>query len=145
MTTLTASNINRAELQQTADFVRSLPEDSPIAIVLRNLMEAVMRGQNVTMLTQDRELSPAEAAQMLNVSRPHLTKLMDRGLLEFRRVGTHRRIAVPDLLDYIGRHERANAKVQELLGTRQHALQAVKDQAAELDATDLEELNSLND
>lgn len=48
-----------------------------------------------------------------------------------------------DLLDYLDRHERANAHVTELLGTREHGLQAVKDRAAVLTQDDLDELSAL--
>jgi len=46
------------------------------------------------------EVSPAEAARVLGVSRPHVRKLMDRGDLPFRMVGTHHRIPVAELRQY---------------------------------------------
>ncbi|WP_040283698.1 helix-turn-helix domain-containing protein [Tessaracoccus massiliensis] len=143
-TTLHANGVKNSELELTVEFARTLPSGSPIAVMLQYVVEAMDRGRDITFLEQGSELSPAEAAELLKVSRPHLLKLMDRGLLEFRRVGTHRRIAMADLLDYIDRHERANAHVHELLGTREHGLKAVQDRAAALTETDLEELEVLN-
>ena len=37
---------------------------------------------------------------MLDVSRPHLVKLLEQGALPFRKVGSHRRIQLEDLMRY---------------------------------------------
>ena len=56
-------------------------------------------------------LTTAQAAEMLNVSRPHVVKLLDQGKLPHHMAGTHRRIKVGDLLEYRNRrdHERSDA------------------------------------
>lgn len=142
--TLHAAILDAPELHETIEFARSLPQGSPLAVMLQHVAEALLSGVDVTFLETGRELTPNQAAALLKVSRPHLVKLMDRGLIAFRMVGTNRRIAMPDLLDYIDRHERANAHVSELLGTREHGLRAVEDKAANLTQNDLDELSALN-
>lgn len=126
-TTLTTKSVSSADLEQTAQFARTLPQGSAVAVLLENFVEALQRGADVTLLEVDKELTPNEAAELLQVSRPHLVKIMDRGLLNYRKVGTNRRIAMSDLLDYI---ERANAHVSHLLGPRPHAPARVMDAAA---------------
>ena len=142
-TTLTADKVSADELAQTEEFAQGLPQGSPLAIMLEGLLDAVRRGADVTLLTSDKELTPNQAAQLLRVSRPHLVKIMDRGLLAYRLVGSNRRIAKADLLDYIERHERANAHVNQLLGTRAHAQLQAMDEAAPLTDEDLTALDAL--
>mgnify|MGYP002887180273 FL=1 len=142
-TTLTADKVSADELAQTEEFAQSLPQGSPLAIMLEGLLDAVRRGADVTLLASDKELTPNQAAQLLGVSRPHLVKIMDRGLLAYRLVGSNRRIAMADLLDYIERHERANAHVNQLLGTRAHAQLQAMDEAAPLTDEDLTALDAL--
>ena len=142
-TTLTADKVSADELAQTEEFAQGLPQGSPLAIMLEGLLDAVRRGADVTLLASDKELTPNQAAQLLRVSRPHLVKIMDRGLLAYRLVGSNRRIAMADLLDYIERHERANAHVNQLLGTRTHAQLQAMDEAAPLTNEDLAALGTL--
>ena len=142
-TTLTADKVSADELAQTEEFAQGLPQGSPLAIMLEGLLDAVRRGADVTLLASDKELTPNQAAQLLRVSRPHLVKIMDRGLLAYRLVGSNRRIAKADLLDYIERHERANAHVNQLLGTRAHAQLQAMDKAAPLTDEDLTALDAL--
>lgn len=142
-TTLTADKVSADELAQTEEFAQGLPQGSPLAIMLEGLLDAVRRGADVTLLASDKELTPNQAAQLLRVSRPHLVKIMDRGLLAYRLVGSNRRIAKADLLDYIERHERANAHVNQLLGTRAHAQLQAMDEAAPLTDEDLTALDAL--
>lgn len=75
-------------------------------------VEAMSRGQAITLIPQGRSLTTQEAAEILHVSRPHLIKLLESGEIAFDKVGTHRRIAIEDVLAY---RERRDAERRQAL------------------------------
>jgi len=94
-----------------------------ITALLFEILAEVAQGHSVSIGTQDEELTTGEAADLLNVSRPHLVKLLEAGEIPFHKVGTHRRVNRADVLDYKARQrDRAEAAMRELA-----------DQAQELD------------
>lgn len=64
----------------------------PTAEWLARLVDAKARGQQVLLTRANAEVSPAEAAELMAMSRPQVRKLMGEGRLIFRMVGTHHRI-----------------------------------------------------
>ncbi len=80
------------------------------ASVLRILVEiarALARGQSIAVLHYDEELTTQEAADLLQVSRPFLVRLLD----PYHKVGTHRRIYLRDLLAYKDERDRRRREV----------------------------------
>ncbi len=75
-----------------------IPESAFHALKL--VVQAMARGQTITLVPHDRDLTTQEAAGILHVSRPHLIKLLDQGAIPHHKVGTHRRIGIEDLLTY---------------------------------------------
>ncbi len=68
--------------------------------VLRQLVYYLAHDRVVTIVPVNKELTTQEAADMLNVSRPYLIKLLEQGDIAFTKTGTHRRIRFSDLMEY---------------------------------------------
>lgn len=75
-----------------------------VATVLREILVNAAAGRSVGVIPMHAELTTQQAADLLNVSRPHVVKLMDDGVLPGRKVGTHRRIYAADVQEY--KHQR---------------------------------------
>jgi excisionase family DNA binding protein len=71
-----------------------------VAELVRAMLRAMAEGRDVQLEPTSDEMTPAEAAIYLNVSRPYLVKLLDEGQLPFRMVGTHRRIPTVELIRF---------------------------------------------
>lgn len=69
-------------------------------------------GDGVSIVPVHAELTTVEAAEILGVSRPHLIKQLESGVIAYRKVGSHRRIRFADVLAY---RDRQDAKSREAL------------------------------
>jgi len=82
-------------------------EVPPAALKLIGQLLGVMsEGRPVVLMPTDQEFTTVEAANFLNVSRPFVIKEIEAGRLPYRKVRSHRRIALDDLVEY-GRNMRA--------------------------------------
>ncbi len=76
----------------------SIPEE--VYQLLRYSVALMASGQRIQLLSQSQQLTTQEAADLLNVSRPYLIKLLELGEIPYTKVGTHRRINLEDVLKY---------------------------------------------
>lgn len=64
------------------------------------LLNETALGHSVTLIPSHKDLTTQEAADLLNVSRPFVVKLLEEGKIPFRKIGAHRRIRFVDLMKY---------------------------------------------
>ncbi len=72
---------------------------------LMALLRLVSSRQGFQMVPLSADLTTQQAADLLNVSRPYLIKLLEAGDIKFTTVGRHRRIKAEDLFAYKARRD----------------------------------------
>jgi len=68
--------------------------------LIRQLLIDLAQNRPVSIIPYDHELTTYQAADLLNVSRGYVLKLLNEKKLSYKLVGTHRRIRLEDLLAY---------------------------------------------
>ena len=111
------------------DLGAGAPRPEPISLPI-NIFKSIVRmlaemgnGNAVAVVPVQAELTTQQAADLLNVSRPHLIKLLKRGDIGHRMVGTHRKLLAREVLAYRDRTDHARrgtlaelARLDEELG-----------------------------
>jgi excisionase family DNA binding protein len=83
-----------------------------VSRMVLDLLMHIGKGEAVTFVPFGAELSTQQAADMLNVSRPFLIKLLDSGQIPHHKVGKHRRVSAEEVFKY--KHKRDTNRVAAL-------------------------------
>ena len=83
--------------------------------LLVEILAELATGNAVRVVPVHAELTTQEAADLLNVSRPHLIKLLESHALPYHKTGKHRRVRFDDLMRFkAGRDQASEQAMSEL-------------------------------
>lgn len=90
--------------------------------LLVGILAELADGNAVEVVPVHAELTTQEAADLLNVSRPHLVKLLEDGVLPFHRTGKHRRVRFADLMQFKDTRDQASEQAMADLARQSQEL-----------------------
>jgi excisionase family DNA binding protein len=90
--------------------------------LLGDILAELADGNAVKVVPVHAELTTQAAADMLNVSRPHLVKLLEAGELAFHKTGKHRRVRFADLMAFKSEREQASEDAMAALAKQAQEL-----------------------
>jgi excisionase family DNA binding protein len=77
-----------------------LPLPESVFYVLERVAEVMARGDSITVVPVGKEVTTQQAADMLNISRQYLVRLLEDGRIPFKKTGKHRRLKIDDVLAF---------------------------------------------
>ncbi len=95
--------------------------------LLRRVSGELAAGRGVSVLPRDMRLTTQQAADLLQISRPTLIRLLEAGRIRFELVGRHRRILLADLEAY-----RDQTRAERRAALRQMAREGQEDGLLEI-------------
>lgn len=91
---------NKAPLRLVAEDGTEVALPPVVQNALVDVVHLMDNGKAITMAPHNTLLTTQEAADLLDISRPTLVKLLVEGKIPYEQPGKHRRIRVEDLVEY---------------------------------------------
>jgi excisionase family DNA binding protein len=86
-----------------------------VSDLLLKVLGQVARGEVVRLAPRGAMLTTQQAADILNVSRPHLSGLLKDGTIPFVHVGSHRRVLFEDVMAFKQKRDEGRKKALDTL------------------------------
>lgn len=86
-----------------------------VVTMMVEILTGMSTGRSVAVIQTDVELTTQDVADFLEVSRPHVVRLLENGVIPFRKVGAHRRVKMSDLIVYQKSLQTARKKQMKFL------------------------------
>ena len=129
MKTISTTPMPESQIDQLESVAETLPDE--LRHLLTSLAKSLREGDDIVAVGDDVTLSPQHAAKKLGMSRTHLYKLLDKGVIPSHRVGRDRRIAGKDLFAFAARRDADRRELAERFAhqneTRTGAVEEIAD------------------
>lgn len=90
------------------------------AQLLLNVLKEMAKGNAISLVPIQAELTTQQGADLLSVSRPFFIKLLEDGKIPYRKVGSYRRVKAQDVLAYIKEYQQtATEAMREMVAESQ--------------------------
>jgi excisionase family DNA binding protein len=111
--TLRPDGVQFALVDKANNVEIAIQED--VFMLFRQLLVDLAENRAIQLLPLSLELTTNQAAEILQVSRPYLVRLLTEGQIKHHMVGTHRRVLLEDVLQYKTEHRRKSKEARRAL------------------------------
>lgn len=118
--TIRAANAMKRLSEGKLDLLQLPDMPDMLAKLLPQILSMIADGRALTIVPQDTDYTPNQAARYLNVSRPYLLGLLNEGKIPYHNVGSHKRIRLRHLKAYrLKQDEESEKALKELAALAQ--------------------------
>lgn len=128
MEPITTAAIPTSQLDALDEYADTAPAE--LHDVLQRLTRHLRAGDDIVACESDAALTPNQAAKMLRMSRTHLYKLLDDGVIPSYRVGRDRRVRMTSLIEFEQTRVHGQRELAERFALQQPNREAVLDEVA---------------
>ncbi|TDV55881.1 excisionase family DNA binding protein [Pseudomonas graminis] len=109
----TRTDTQRIEIYDAGNKAHTVNLPTSALRLLVEILGELALGNSVKVVPVHAELTTQEAADLLNVSRPHLVKLLEEGALPHFKTGRHRKVLFSDLMTLKNKRDEANREAMD--------------------------------